>query len=200
MRSNGDTKRQRPPPPSAASGYKKQKRDAEMLTRMFERPLDPAVVADIFRVTHSHPTIIKCSNQFNSLILCRPFKVNLKSFGGNVTETDAFQRHIAKFWMPWVRNLFLWRQMYGIVPWRILEVEGSGGLFRYPEIPDFDAGYITTWLEPVSKRQRFHYYWHGQPMAEPTPMFWSHSEWQPTSTGTMQVCLQTRSCVTNVAH
>jgi hypothetical protein len=97
-----DQKRTRPSP-SAAAGYKKQKRDAEMLTHLFERRLNDAVVQDIFRVTHSHPTILKCSNQFNSLILCRPFKVHLASFAaGKLTETAEFQRHIAKFWMPWV--------------------------------------------------------------------------------------------------
>jgi hypothetical protein len=188
-----DQKRTRPSP-SAAAGYKKQKRDAEMLTHLFERRLNDAVVQDIFRVTHSHPTILKCANQFNSLILCRPFKVHLASFAaGKLTETAEFQRHIAKFWMPWVRALFLWRQMYGIVPWRIIEVDGSGGKYRFPEIPDFDAGYITTWLDPATKRQRFHYYWHGQPMSEPVPMYWSHSEWQPTSAGKLQTCKQTCS-------
>lgn len=135
-----DQKRHRPSP-SAATGYNKTKRDAEMLTKVFEKALDVRVVEDIFRVTHGHPTIIKCANQFNSLILCRPFKVHLASFAKDkMTETPEFARHIAKFWMPWVRSLFLWRQMYGIVPWRIMPVDGSDGRFWYPEIPDFDAG------------------------------------------------------------
>jgi hypothetical protein len=177
------------------SDAKKYKTDAEALVqRTSERPLDPAAMADVFHVTHAHPTILKCANQFNSLILCRPFKVNLKSFPAATASTE-FQRHITQYWMPWVRSLFLWRQMYGIVPWRVMAVEGDSR-FCYPEIPDFDAGYITTWLDQTTHQQRFNYYWNNQIMAsqQPAPMFWSHSEWQPTSSGVLRSPIHSVSC------
>lgn len=153
-----------------------------LLTSASERPLDPVVGADLTNMTRNHPAFIDAFDSFSSLILCRPFTVEMNHFEG-WTTADELKEVISHYWMRWARDLRYWCRTYGLCPWKIIPVEGHD-VHAYPIVPAFENGFITTHVDPVRNEQHFSYYSTVSGVAvKDESMKWTLTEWAPSPLG-----------------
>lgn len=114
--------------------------------------LNPATKADIHEVFHSVAYIGISKDAFLAMTLKCPVIIKLKSF--SLTESEELEHLLEMHWVEWKRQVYIRLKMFGICPWYFIKVRGT--IHRYPVVPPYGSGYISTFLD---KKHRQQYQW-----------------------------------------
>jgi hypothetical protein len=118
-----------------------------------EVQLDPAQVRDVHELYTTHPIIRAGRDSFVNMILrCRP-SVTLKSMPFNITQ--ELEMLLDFKWRHWAENVYDHVKMFGLCPFYLEKVPGT--VHKYPVVPVFGSGVISTYLDNKSKQQ---FKWH----------------------------------------
>lgn len=128
--------------------------------------LNQEQVDDTWAIYHRTPNIQVARDAFASIVFCAPFTVTTKSLA--LQESDEVRVLIEQHWLKWQNDVYDWLKMYGICPYYLERVGRT--VHRYPVVPPFGTGYITTYVKVKANKQKqaFKWYWngHGNPTVQ----------------------------------
>ena len=116
--------------------------------------LDRESEADIWEIFHRISYIGIAKDAFLSMVLKCPVKARLKSF--SLVQSDELAHLLKTHWLTWKRNMYVWLKMFGVCPWYFVKVRNT--IHRYPVVPPFGSGHITTRLNK-KHFQEFEWHW-----------------------------------------
>ena len=147
-----------------------------------ETRLDEAAMLDIFNMYHSTPSMKVARDAFMSMTLCAPFEVQIPAL--NLTSNGDLKVLIETYWMPWLRTVYDWLKMFGVVCYYFKRVRKTD--HYYPVVPEYGSGYISTWINDKHE-QKWKWYWtHTAQLEEEKTMHWITSNHYPTIHGVLR--------------
>jgi hypothetical protein len=115
--------------------------------------LNEAETADIWDIYHHLPVLKTASSVYGSIITKSPASVKLAKSQKMAPELRIL---FDLYWIKWDFDSYIWETAFGVVPWRPIDI--SGTIHRYPTVPKYGSGYISTYLDKDGL-QRFKWYW-----------------------------------------
>lgn len=145
-----------------------------------EVALDYESVADIVKMYQSIPAIVVARDSFLSMVLCGPFTFSIPKLG--LHSNKDMETVITRFWLPFLRKVYDYRKLLGIVPYYF----EKHGLDSVPVVPPIELGTISVM---VTKKHKLKYIWrwnHGFQQEEEKKMFWIVGDNPPSRDGTIR--------------
>jgi hypothetical protein len=151
-------------------------------------------VLDVWNMVHKTPAFMAQIQKLQSMTMCKPFIVRIEGFP---IELEEAMQYLAKTdWMKTVKDIFIWKICFGIVPY--FEVPIDGTAHRVPKVPTFGTGQVVTY-EDNDRQQIFEWEWFDKRKKNHT-MFWLYTGYEPMLDGSLRSpavsCLETyRACI-----
>lgn len=122
---------------------------------------------DLWHLAHRHPAAVKSIETFRSMTMCKPFRIKIGKRHAprrswRTAPMQPMMEEIVQInFMPFMHDVTLWVACFGICPYFLEPIPGTAH-FR-PWVPVFGSGYVTTYIEERTHKQRFRWWWtHGQ--------------------------------------
>lgn len=144
-------------------------------------PLDEKALHDIKHMFNNVPILRISLEAFLSMTLCAPFSFTIPKL--NMVSSPEMGILIERYWMPWLRKVWIWIKMIGICPY-YFERPHKNSNHQVPVVPDIDMVRISV---SVSKKHKvkYHLSWMGTLKAD-YKIFWVRSEHSPSVDGTIR--------------
>lgn len=147
-----------------------------------ESSLDTDAIRDIQDMMRSCPAIALARKSFLAKTIGEPFTFSIPAIG--LVSNKDMDRLIQAYWMPWLRQVYDWTQMLGIVPYYFVKLKGTE--HHVPVIPEMDLGYITVTVNNNHELEYKWYWSHGTHTEQATNMLWIITEGKPTRSGALR--------------
>lgn len=118
---------------------------------------------DIWYLVHRHPAAVDRIEAFRSMAMCKPFRLSIGYRNGNrknwkpAPMQPMMEEVVQINVMPFLYDMTLWVDCFGICPFFYEPIKGTEH-FR-PWVPVFGSGYITTYFDNDTRKQRFRWWW-----------------------------------------
>lgn len=122
---------------------------------------------DLWHLAHRHPAAVDRLEAFRSMTMCKPFHLRIgkrhtpKKTWKPAPMQPMMEEIVQTNFMDFLYDVTVWVACFGICPYFLEPIRGTAH-FR-PWVPVFGSGYVTTFIEEKTHKQRFRWWWtHGQ--------------------------------------
>lgn len=119
-----------------------------------EVELDEALMWDLWNMWYEIPGAQIGLEGFLGMTLCNGFTIEVPKIG--LVSNDGQQELFKRFYIPWLREVYKWIQLFGMCPYYLRELEDQSEFV--PVVPPYSSGKITTYMDE-DHIQRFQWYW-----------------------------------------
>lgn len=122
-----------------------------------------AEATDLWVLAHRHPAAVDRLEAFRSMTMCKPFRLKIGKVNAprrtwrNAPMQPMMQEIVQNNFMDFLYDVMVWLACFGICPYFLEPIKGTTH-FR-PWVPVFGSGYVSTYLDDKSHKQRFRWWW-----------------------------------------
>lgn len=138
-------------------------------------------VQDVWNMVHRTTAFMAQIQKMQSMIMTKPFKLHIN---GIPHELDDDMQYLAKTdWMTTVKDMFIWKICFGIVPYFLVTIDGTA--HSVPKVPIFNSGTILTY-ENEKHRQQFEWEWDATLNRKEYKIYWLYTGYEPNLDGSLR--------------
>lgn len=118
---------------------------------------------DLWHLAHRHAACVDRFETFRSMTMCKPFRLRIgkpnqpKKTRQPLPMKPILEEIVQTNFMPFLTMVQLWKMTLGIVPYFLEPIPGT--LHYVPWVPVFGSGYVTTYFDYKTRKQRFRWWW-----------------------------------------
>lgn len=149
-------------------------------------PWNEREVRDVWNMVHRTPAFASQIHKMQAMTMCKPFTLHID---GVPQEMDDAMQYLAETdWMKTVKDIFLWKLCFGIVPYFEDDIEQTA--HRVPRVPCFGTGAVYTY-ESEKHKQVFEWHWNEDDITRgkrktPPPIHWLYTGREPGLDGKLR--------------